>query len=321
MIRHALILLLAGLLCGCNVGLWSMEDPQQTAVPDDDDDNADDDDAAPASDDDDAATDDDDLADDDDDDTDDDDDDGFPAEDDNDGDGWPADEDCDDWRPDVYPGAVEVACDGVDNDCDGQYLTEDQDNDGDGYSPCLGDCDDFDADLGPSAWDIECDGIDQDCDGEDECTGDPGDDDDDVDPPEPGDDDDSEPPPDGGGPPAGSVCEGAGGFGAAGSGAMFGDLSSSDPIYGSGGSWYFDIYAVTIPTSDSFYADVISLDFDAWVEVYDGACNLIDYNDDIVPLLISDASVEFTGSAGETVYVLATSYDELATGGYLVDVY
>ena len=304
MTRYALTLFLAALLGGCNVGLWDMEDPQDATLPDDDDDDASTDDDNASSDDDDAAPDDDD---------------GFPTETDNDGDGWPEDEDCDDWRPDVYPGAVEVACDGVDNDCDGQYLADDQDNDGDGYSPCLGDCDDTDANFGPGAWEIECDALDQDCDGEDACV--PGDDDDDVDPPVPGDDDDSEPPPDGGGPPAGSVCSVASGFGAAGSGALFGDLAASDSTYGSGGTWYFDAYAVSIPSSGSFSADVMSFDFDAWVEVYDGACNLIDYNDDMVPLIISDASVSFSGVGGETIYVLASSYDELATGSYLVDVY
>jgi hypothetical protein len=47
---------------------------------------------------------------------------------DNDGDGVSRDNDCDDYDPEIHPGAVEV-CDGVDNDCNGTV--------DDGY-PCLG---------------------------------------------------------------------------------------------------------------------------------------------------------------------------------------
>ncbi len=72
--------------------------------------------------------------------------------------------DCDDTRPSVFPGAAEVAYDGVDQDCDGEDLT---DVDGDGYDgePAGGlDCDDTDADVHPGRVDL-ADGIDQDCDG------------------------------------------------------------------------------------------------------------------------------------------------------------
>jgi hypothetical protein len=103
---------------------------------------------------------------------------------DQDGDGWGADEDCDERDGLVHPGALE-ACDGVDNDCDGQIDEEVEqlfylDADGDGFGggapqpACAlraglaatdSDCDDRDPAAFPGATEV-CDGDDDDCDGE-----------------------------------------------------------------------------------------------------------------------------------------------------------
>ncbi len=110
-----------------------------------------------------------------------------------DGDGAPRSEDCDDGDAARFPGAGEIACDGVDNDCDA--LTDDDDPDadidatgerwgpdldGDGFGRsaaaqafCLPpegwvtdtrDCDDARAEVNPDAAEV-CDGVDGDCDG------------------------------------------------------------------------------------------------------------------------------------------------------------
>ncbi len=103
------------------------------------------------------------------------------------GDGMTSSEmDCDDTNPLVFPGAQEVAGDGVDGDCDGLELCfVDQDLDGFGGSTTTAgsdlvctsagislldtDCDDADAEVFPGAEELAADGVDQDCDGTEFC--------------------------------------------------------------------------------------------------------------------------------------------------------
>ncbi|MFH1468515.1 MAG: MopE-related protein [Pseudomonadota bacterium] len=106
--------------------------------------------------------------------------------------------DCDDSAGGVHPGATEVVADGVDQDCDGQELCYDDDDD-DGYLDTSGDtrassdldctdanegtastpttdCDDADVDVHPGATEGVADGVDQDCDGQELCYDDDDDD-------------------------------------------------------------------------------------------------------------------------------------------------
>jgi len=73
--------------------------------------------------------------------------------------------DCNDWNTFVNPGAKEVACDGIDNDCYGGDL---KDVDQDGYEGCndYPDCDDNNSLVNPEALEIPCNDLDENCDGE-----------------------------------------------------------------------------------------------------------------------------------------------------------
>jgi len=82
-----------------------------------------------------------------------------------DGDGYTPPSDCNDSDPNIHPGQKEV-CNGIDDDCDG-HADNGYDNDGDGWSTCMGDCDDGHSDTYPGAPETPYDGVDQNCDGHD----------------------------------------------------------------------------------------------------------------------------------------------------------
>ncbi len=84
---------------------------------------------------------------------------------DGDGDGYPASLDCDDADSAVNPGALEIGCNGIDDDCDPATPDGDTtDGDGDGVSACDGDCNDADAAVSPTLLEVGCNGVDDDCD-------------------------------------------------------------------------------------------------------------------------------------------------------------
>ena len=83
---------------------------------------------------------------------------------DEDGDGYSVLTDCNDIDSTVYPNALEIIYDGIDNDCD--TLTLDDDLDQDGFL-VADDCDDTDPTIYPGATEIPNNDIDEDCDGVD----------------------------------------------------------------------------------------------------------------------------------------------------------
>ena len=75
--------------------------------------------------------------------------------------------DCDDLHATVRPGAPQLPCDGLSNDCNapgwpGLVGTNEWDDDGDTFTECLGDCDDVHDSVYPGAP-PRCDGLNNDC--------------------------------------------------------------------------------------------------------------------------------------------------------------
>lgn len=70
--------------------------------------------------------------------------------------------DCNDQNEDINPGQPELACNGVDDDCDELTLDAD-DADADGFDSCT-DCADSVVEVNPGEAEVACDGLDNDCD-------------------------------------------------------------------------------------------------------------------------------------------------------------
>jgi hypothetical protein len=78
-----------------------------------------------------------------------------------DGDGFACD-DCDDTREAVHPGATEIGCNSIDDDCNPATGDGTVDADGDGFN-CSNDCDDTFPEIRPGAPEVGCNGFDDDC--------------------------------------------------------------------------------------------------------------------------------------------------------------
>jgi hypothetical protein len=86
---------------------------------------------------------------------------------DEDADGFPVEIDCDDHDPWRWPGRNEVACNGFDEDCDGEdECKPDADGDGDADET---DCAPTEPGISTIGFEILCNGIDENCDGIDAC--------------------------------------------------------------------------------------------------------------------------------------------------------
>jgi len=90
---------------------------------------------------------------------------------DQDGDGFSINQgDCNDSSASIFPGAVDICGDGIDQDCSGADLACPidptlTDDDFDGYSEAQGDCNDSNAAINPAAEEIVGNGIDENCNG------------------------------------------------------------------------------------------------------------------------------------------------------------
>ena len=79
-------------------------------------------------------------------------------------DGFSDDVDCDDSNPNINPEEIEIAYNGIDDDCNPATLDDDLDQDG---FLLADDCDDNNSNINPNADEIPNNGVDEDCDGMD----------------------------------------------------------------------------------------------------------------------------------------------------------
>ncbi|MCK6528038.1 putative metal-binding motif-containing protein [Myxococcota bacterium] len=199
--------------------------------------------------------------------------------------------DCDDADPTVSPGAVEVAYDGVDQDCDGRDLV---DADGDGFPGGGGpDCDDTDPAVAPGAEDLAGDGLDSDCDGTDG------------------------PPP----PPVGSWCLADTNV-LAFPGEVEFSVSGSDAVGAPApeGSRYDDV-EIEVPAGTTVLFQMRSIAFDPYFVVLDGACGVVATSADIQAGYDDDDRLEFIAPAAGVYTVVATTALPGSTGSYVLSAF
>jgi hypothetical protein len=74
-------------------------------------------------------------------------------------------DDCDDTNPAINPSAIEISCNGIDENCDPTDDEPDEDADGSSICDAEPDCEDMNPSISPLVDEI-CNGIDDDCDGD-----------------------------------------------------------------------------------------------------------------------------------------------------------
>jgi hypothetical protein len=134
-----------------------------------------------------------------------------------------------------------------------------------------------------------------------------------------GDDDDAAPGVDTSIATAVPACFGGTWYGFVGDAPLGGGLINGDPIYGSDPFWFYDVYTVDVLFLEFVDVELVSVDFDAWVEIYDSNCTLLAFDDD--SLGGTDALASYFSFGFETLYIVASSFDSLGSGAYALDIY